>query len=214
MKEMPWNGLINFKEYPRILTTEFQKFNLSPSSIFLLDGLLILDPNQRLTCKQALEHQYFTTELPAACERHRLPVIDGDWHEFEGKQRKKNPQPQCPPDLGMEMNSSQSNLLPNISMQMAQHELPPGYVPRPGEIRKVINVPEHLIKLIIGFKGSQREEIERKCGVLVHIVQDKVMVFGEASRVADAEEEIGLITGASQESKPSIKFEVPSNAVN
>lgn len=49
-------------------------------------------PLSRISATAALHCPYFTSEEPTACEPHELPMPDGDWHEFESKQRKKRQQ--------------------------------------------------------------------------------------------------------------------------
>lgn len=53
----------------------------------LLRSLLAMDPAHRISAHDALNHPWFRVE-PTACEPSnlRLPQ-DGEWHEFEGKQR-------------------------------------------------------------------------------------------------------------------------------
>lgn len=46
----------------------------SPEAQKLIDWCLQLDPNQRPTAQEALNHPYFTKEEPAACEPAELPI--------------------------------------------------------------------------------------------------------------------------------------------
>ena len=66
----------------------------------MASNLLSLDPEQRPTALEALQHPYFTKELPrpeepngydlfGICTYDRLVEMDGEWHEFESKQRKR-----------------------------------------------------------------------------------------------------------------------------
>ena len=50
----------------------------------LLECMLVLNPANRITAKQALEHSYFTT-APLPCKSEELPIIKGDSHEYEVK---------------------------------------------------------------------------------------------------------------------------------
>ncbi|KAJ3224866.1 kinase subunit of RNA polymerase II carboxy-terminal domain kinase I [Clydaea vesicula] len=73
--QLPWWQMMKPKHlHNRIIRSSYSK-KLSPYALDLLDHLLQLDPKQRLTCKQILEHE--------------LPKIEGDWHEYESKQRRR-----------------------------------------------------------------------------------------------------------------------------
>jgi hypothetical protein len=54
----------------------------------LIDLLLALDPKKRPKIGEALTHPYWLEE-PRACEKHEIPQVLGDWHEFESKMRRK-----------------------------------------------------------------------------------------------------------------------------
>jgi hypothetical protein len=54
----------------------------------LIDLLLALDPKKRPKIGEALTHPYWLEE-PRACEKHEIPQVLGDWHEFESKLRRK-----------------------------------------------------------------------------------------------------------------------------
>ncbi|KAI9100668.1 hypothetical protein DFS34DRAFT_496832 [Phlyctochytrium arcticum] len=62
---------------------------MTPMAIDLISKLLSYNPNARPTVKEALQHPFFTEELPAACLPEELPAIDGSWHEYECKERIK-----------------------------------------------------------------------------------------------------------------------------
>ena len=89
---LPWTNLVNFEYKERILRKHFSdpSFGLSKEFINLLDALLMLDPSKRPDASLALAHRYFTAEEPFACDAKALPGIEGDWHEYQGKQRQKN----------------------------------------------------------------------------------------------------------------------------
>ena len=99
LKNLPWNHLVNFEHKERTLRKYFsdESFSLSSEFINLVDLLLILDPSKRPTATEVLLHPYFVKEIPTACEPSALPGIEGDWHEFQGKQRQKKPMAQKSP---------------------------------------------------------------------------------------------------------------------
>lgn len=53
--------------------------------------MLELDPNKRISAKEALEHSYFKEE-PFMCDPKDLPKIEKDSHEFQSRQNKKQQQ--------------------------------------------------------------------------------------------------------------------------
>lgn len=64
---------------------------LGPDGVDLLRGLLALDPRKRISAEDALVHRYFSVH-PQACPQSLLiPSVEGDWHEYECKQRKPRP---------------------------------------------------------------------------------------------------------------------------
>jgi serine/threonine protein kinase len=57
--------------------------------------MLELNPNQRITAKEALEHPYFgDTHYPQKCLPEELPKIELDSHEYQARQNKQKQQPQ------------------------------------------------------------------------------------------------------------------------
>ncbi|KAI9360006.1 kinase-like domain-containing protein, partial [Zopfochytrium polystomum] len=86
---MPWWSMVRPKEqHPRTLRDHMKRFIVS-HGLKLLDSLLQLDPTNRPSASTCLLHPYFTEEYPPACDKSQLPRIEGDWHEYESKQRKK-----------------------------------------------------------------------------------------------------------------------------
>ncbi|KAF9192288.1 kinase subunit of RNA polymerase II carboxy-terminal domain kinase I [Haplosporangium sp. Z 767] len=98
--QLPWYELIkhvNAESRQSKFREMFGKF-MSPAALDLAEALLSLNPKQRPTAVEALsKFAYFTEEEPAACLPGDLPKIEGDWHEYESKQRKKaNAKPKQP----------------------------------------------------------------------------------------------------------------------
>ena len=73
--------------YRRRLTEEFQE-KIPNEALDLLDKLLILDPNKRLTASQALSHHFFRNFDPSKVLPLLLPTGQ-DCHELSTKKRRK-----------------------------------------------------------------------------------------------------------------------------
>lgn len=70
--------------YKASLRTYFNNFPKVDDTAFdLLDKMFRLDPKTRITVKEALEHEFFTTHLPKMCDIDLLPKIDKDSHEYQ-----------------------------------------------------------------------------------------------------------------------------------
>jgi len=80
-----WKELGPKKHYPNVLR-KFLKQNakIDDLALDLLEKMLTLDPNKRITAKEALEHVYFKTQ-PLPCLSEQLPTIKGEAHEYEVK---------------------------------------------------------------------------------------------------------------------------------
>ncbi|KAJ1570098.1 kinase subunit of RNA polymerase II carboxy-terminal domain kinase I [Nowakowskiella sp. JEL0078] len=86
--DLPWWDMIKPEHsHTRKIRESFK--DLSPQALDLVDKLLQLDPLKRLSAKEVLEHPYFTFEEPMPCTPSEIPHLEGDWHEFGTKQRKK-----------------------------------------------------------------------------------------------------------------------------
>ena len=98
--DLPWWSMMRPRSViKRNLKGQFNHL-LSIYALELVDKLLKLDPKQRPKSSAVLKHSYFT-ETPVACSNDeyfqlisRLPKIDGDWHEYDSKMRKKMTQSQ------------------------------------------------------------------------------------------------------------------------
>ncbi len=86
LANFPWAHLFEFKNRAADEPLDSVLDSLPKDAKDLAFKLLRLNPKERITAEQALRHPFFTSgERPSA----DLPKIDGDWHEFECKQRKK-----------------------------------------------------------------------------------------------------------------------------
>ncbi|KAF7723180.1 kinase subunit of RNA polymerase II carboxy-terminal domain kinase I [Apophysomyces ossiformis] len=89
VSDLPWYELIRPKEtYENKFKHMYEGF-LSPGALELSEALLSMDPLKRPTATQALEFGYFTKEEPEPVPPANLLDMNGDWHEFESKQRKR-----------------------------------------------------------------------------------------------------------------------------
>ncbi|KAL0145016.1 CMGC/CDK/CRK7 protein kinase [Mucor lusitanicus] len=97
VKELPWYEMVRPAEnYVSKFRESYQSL-LSPGALELSEALLSMDPLKRPTATQALEFSYFKQESPEPVMPANLLDINGDWHEFESKQRKKQKAPPPPP---------------------------------------------------------------------------------------------------------------------
>lgn len=71
------------KNYPKTLMQYMrkQKNNLDSLSLDLLEKMLTINPDDRITAKEALQHPFFTT-APLPCELSEMPVVENDCHAY------------------------------------------------------------------------------------------------------------------------------------
>ncbi|KAK3817061.1 MAG: kinase-like domain-containing protein, partial [Linnemannia elongata] len=90
--QLPWYELIKHLNSESRISRFREMYGklMSPAALDLAEALLSLNPKRRPTAVEALSNfAYFTEEEPAPCRPEELPKIDGDWHEYESKQRRK-----------------------------------------------------------------------------------------------------------------------------
>lgn len=63
--------------------------HLSPAGLDFVKSMLSLNPKGRLSASTLLEHPWLKEESPAPSDPSSIPGIEGDWHEFEMKQLRK-----------------------------------------------------------------------------------------------------------------------------
>jgi len=85
----PWYSLASetWSDSPARMEDEFID-RVHPLAMDLIKKMLSITPTDRITAKQALEHSFFTSD-PSPSDPSDLPLLDGDWHEFECKQKKR-----------------------------------------------------------------------------------------------------------------------------
>lgn len=77
--KLPDAGKVRFETTPRHVREEFAQYDTHAGD--LMDKLMVLDPSQRLTALEALEHDYFyTAPLPAAPSEFVYNSIMGHSH--------------------------------------------------------------------------------------------------------------------------------------
>ncbi|KAI7882921.1 Pkinase-domain-containing protein [Lichtheimia hyalospora FSU 10163] len=106
--QLPWYDLVRPKEqYPNKFRELYEK-TMSPGALELLEAMLSMNPEQRPTAEQALQFDYFTKEEPEAVMPANLLDVNGDWHEFESKQRKRQKGAVPPPPPAISNNGAKS----------------------------------------------------------------------------------------------------------
>ncbi|KAI8827769.1 Pkinase-domain-containing protein, partial [Chytriomyces cf. hyalinus JEL632] len=85
---LPWWGFMRPSKTHVSTLTEFMRRHVVGQGVELLDELLQLDPARRPSADNVLAHLYFFEE-PLPCLPSELPKVEGDWHEYESKLRRK-----------------------------------------------------------------------------------------------------------------------------
>ena len=117
--EQLWPGVSQLKYYQqftpqprsRRLRSIFHS-KCSKEALNLLDKLLTLDPQQRISASDALQHPYFTSEEPAMITPSQHPKYTGHHHELAAKQNKKRPAAQQKPPMPIAHNNMNNTNIP------------------------------------------------------------------------------------------------------
>ena len=91
--DLPWFELMqpaftSKDRKPREFEAVFSEV-LSPEAMDLVTQCFKYDPVSRPSAEQVLKHAYFTSENPVPKQPTELAEVEGDWHEFESKQLRK-----------------------------------------------------------------------------------------------------------------------------
>jgi CTD kinase subunit alpha len=88
--DLPWFELMQLAaRKPRQFEPMFSQI-FSPKALELIQWCFKYDPAHRPSAEQVLQHEYFVSEEPEAKQPIELADVDGDWHEFESKQHRKD----------------------------------------------------------------------------------------------------------------------------
>jgi len=107
-KSLPfYTNMIPRKNHPRTLMQYMrkQKSNIDSQALDLLDKMLNLNPETRITCKEALEHPYFKSD-PLPCEPSEMPKIEKDCHAYVINVEKRNSQQQAMNNANVQNNAN------------------------------------------------------------------------------------------------------------
>ena len=87
--------MVSSNPRPRKLIERLKSSNspyIDDSFIDLMDQMLCMEPNNRISAEDAYYHPYFK-EDPRPCQPKDLPLIEEDSHEYSVKQEKKHRAP-------------------------------------------------------------------------------------------------------------------------
>lgn len=112
------------------LAKHLRKDGCSEGAINLIQHLLMLDPEKRITAEKAMDHQWFRDE-PKMCRKNELPKFAESAHEWEAKQRRdENRKKRAAEEREEEEEARRSS-----KRQQQEDATPPpaGTTPMPGE---------------------------------------------------------------------------------
>lgn len=75
-----YSSMIPGKHQPELMKyMRSQKANMEASALDLLEKMLTMNPDKRITALQALEHEYFTSD-PKPCDKSEMPKVEKECH--------------------------------------------------------------------------------------------------------------------------------------
>ncbi|KAK9235793.1 kinase-like domain-containing protein [Lipomyces kononenkoae] len=89
VERLPWYELIKPSHEREPQFRSMFESVVPPAGLELAVQLLSLDPTKRPSAAAALESDYFTKEAPAPVRPTGLGGIEGEWHEYQSKQRRR-----------------------------------------------------------------------------------------------------------------------------
>ncbi|KXS20528.1 Pkinase-domain-containing protein [Gonapodya prolifera JEL478] len=91
LEDLQWFKFAQPKEpYKRTLEEVAAAHNIPESALDLISKLLAYDPAQRPSAVEALAHTWFSEEPLPCPEGNHIPInVEGDWHEYDAKLRRK-----------------------------------------------------------------------------------------------------------------------------
>lgn len=113
MQNLPWFEMLKPKINKRSHFEDEYRDKMSEASFDLATKLLTLNPEARLTAEGALAHRYFTDE-PAPEPLDFLRDVQGEWHEFETKKRRRQERKRLQDEKNMAMQSAPTSLRPEV----------------------------------------------------------------------------------------------------
>lgn len=88
IENLPWFEMLKPRINKKASFEKDFKPLMSEQSFDLAQKMLTLVPEKRLTADEVLEHPYFTTD-PQPEPLDFMQTLEGEWHEFETKQRRR-----------------------------------------------------------------------------------------------------------------------------
>ncbi|OWB54736.1 ATP binding protein [[Candida] boidinii] len=101
--QLPWFEMLRPNQHSKSKFDEQFSSILTPKCFDLAKKLLKMNPNKRITASDALKHEYFTEE-PLEAPLEFLKNVEGEWHEFEAKKKRRKER-----ELRKKINSNQSS---------------------------------------------------------------------------------------------------------
>ncbi|KAF4616536.1 hypothetical protein D9613_008715 [Agrocybe pediades] len=118
-------GVRRFANHPRRLKTHYDSIGIPPETVDLLDKLLIINPSERITASQALDHDYFWTD-PLPADPKTMPSYEAS-HEFDKRGHRNQMPPAAVAQIHQANQQQQRNMPGNAAFNNNRnnHKGPP-----------------------------------------------------------------------------------------